>query len=227
MKGKLWTFLDIEKRLDYISERINCKFHTQEEMLNFYYALKKIPRDLKGCIIECGSFKGGSTAKFSVFAKELNRKLVVFDSFKGIPKNNELHYDGLFKTKIGGPFKEGSYSGTLDEVKRNIRKFGEIDICEFYEGWFEDTMPNFNEDIVAIYLDVDLVSSTKTCLKYLYPLLKPGGIVFSQDGHIPLIVEMLEDAKFWKEEIGFKKPKINGLRKTKVINFVKDGNKYE
>jgi|14BtaG_2_1085337.scaffolds.fasta_scaffold108431_2 hypothetical protein len=23
MKGKLWTFLDIEKRLDYISERIN------------------------------------------------------------------------------------------------------------------------------------------------------------------------------------------------------------
>ena len=213
--------MGMEEKIDFISSNVNCEHHTKDEMFNFYYALKNIPTGMEGCIVECGTIKGGSTAKFSLFAKELNRKLDVFDSFRGIPKNDEPHIHGLFGIYIGGPFKEGAFCGNLAEVKSNISKFGEIDVCEFHEGWFEDTMVNFDKPIVAIYLDVDLVSSTKTCLKYLYPLLQPGGIVFSQDAHIPLIVNLFEDDKFWNEELGTEKPIIHGLRKSKVINFTK------
>lgn len=211
------------EKTNLISSHVNCNHHTEVEMFNFYRALESLSSEVEGCIVECGAFKGGSTAKFSLFAEEVGRELVVFDSFEGIPKNDEPHRQGLFDIWIGGPFKEGSFCGTLEEVKANVRRFGsQKDICEFHKGWFEDTMPHFRRNIAAIYLDVDLVSSTKTCLKYLYPLLQPGGIVFSQDAHIPLIVELFESDEFWNEELGVRKPKINGLRETKVINFTKE-----
>ena len=105
-------------------------------------------------------------------------------------------------------FYEGNYHGTLEEVTENVSKFGNIEICQFIEGWFEDTLPNFSEPIVAIYLDVDLASSTKTCLKYLYPLLVPGGVLYSQDCHIPIVKNVFNDDDFWKQEVGYPKPHI-------------------
>lgn len=60
----------------------------------------------------------------------------------------------------------------IDISNKRIILFG---TGRFIKGWFEDTMPVFNERIIAAYIDVDLASSTKTCLKYLYPLLVPGG----------------------------------------------------
>ena len=81
---------------------------------------------------------------------------------------------------------KGKYCGSLEEVKNNIAKYGEIGVCHFIKGWFEETMSLFNKRIAAAYLDVDLASSTKTCLKYLYPLLVPGGVIISQDGDFPL-----------------------------------------
>jgi O-methyltransferase len=82
-------------------------------------------------------------------------------------------------------------------------------------------MPNFNEKILAAYIDVDLASSTKTCLKYLYPLLVPGGVICSQDGDFPLVIEALEDDSFWENELGINRPKIEGFKKRKIIKIRK------
>jgi O-methyltransferase len=145
--------------------------------------------------------------------------LIVFDSFKGIP-NDEPEQRNIF----GNPasFKKGDYCGTLDEVKRNVSRYGEIGCCRFVEGWFEETLPRFHEPISAIYLDVDLASSTRMCLKYLYPLLKPGRVLLSQDGHLPLVIAVFDDDSFWLNEIGCKKPKILGLNKSRLIRIVKE-----
>jgi O-methyltransferase len=145
---------------------------------------------------------------------------VVFDSFQGIPENDEPHDKNIF----GRPesFKAGSYWGTLDEVKRNVARFGRIDVCRFVPGWFEETLPGFHEPIAAMYLDVDLAASTRTCLKYLYPLLAAGGTLYSQDGHLPLVIEALSDADFWVNEVGCKPPRIEGLGQRKLIWTTKD-----
>jgi len=82
-------------------------------------------------------------------------------------------------------------------------------------------MPKFSKSIVAIYLDVDLASSTRTCLKYLYPLLVPGGVLYSQDGHLPLVIDVFKDDEFWKKEVSYPKPHIEGLGKKKLIKIVK------
>ncbi len=72
-----------------------------------------------------------------------------------------------------------------------------------------------------MYLDVDLVSSAKTCLKYLYPLLKEDGVLFSHDGIFPSIVNVFDNDQFWKDEAGVTKPPIIGLKKEKLIKIIK------
>jgi len=158
----------ILKQLSVISSNIQSP-HTQSEILSFIRTILTLPPDRKGCVVEAGSFKGSSTAKFSLAADIAGRTLVVFDSFEGFPANDEPPHKNIFGGDAG--YEKGDYFGTLEEVKSNVTKFGKIDRCLFVKGWFDNTMPYFKEPVAAIYLDVDLASSTRTCLKYLYPLL--------------------------------------------------------
>src|SRR6476661_6336498 len=60
--------LEILRQIYAISASIYCA-HTQDEMLSFIRTILTIPKDVKGCIVEAGCFKGGSTAKFSLAAE--------------------------------------------------------------------------------------------------------------------------------------------------------------
>ena len=78
-------------------------------------------------------------------------------------------------------------------------------------------MPNFNEVVVVGYLDVDLVSSTRDCLKYLFPLLAPNGVLFSQDAHLSGVRDLLQDDAFWRNEVNSGKPAVSGLGRKKMV----------
>lgn len=191
--------------------------HNPSHLLKFVVEILKIPKDLNGSIVEAGAFKGAGTSKISIFAHHVGRNLFVFDSFQGLPENNEQHAKSTQGHSIKGWFNTGNFAGSLDEVKRNVQKYGEILACEFLPGWFEETMPKFHEPIVLAYLDVDLASSTRTCLKYLYPLLQPGGAIFSQDGDFPLVIDVFKNKNFWEKEVGCEMPQIEGLGKKITI----------
>jgi O-methyltransferase len=198
--------------------------HTQEQMRDFATTVLRIPPGTPGVIVEAGCFKGGSTAKFSLAARAAGRTLVVFDSFEGIPPNEEDHGHNLFGQHTPH-FHAGSYAGGLQEVQANVAKWGAPEVCEYVPGWFENSMPGFDRPVAAAYVDVDLASSTRTCLRYLYPLLVPGGALYSHDGHLPLVQEVLTDDAFWRDELGVARPPIEGLgeRKLVVIRKPADG----
>lgn len=206
------------RRFYAISFRVDSP-HTQEEILSYVTTLLTLPQTVRGSVVEAGCYKGGSTAKFSLAAKAAHRRLIVFDSFEGLPENVELHDKNIFNRPAS--FKKGDYAGALEEVRSNVSTFGRLEVCEFIKGWFDNTMPSFREPLAEIYLDVDLASSTRTCLKYLYPLLQPGGVLYSQDGHLPLVLEVFDDAKFWENEVGCPKPIVEGLRTRKLLKIVK------
>lgn len=197
-----------------ISYHVRCE-HSQTEIIRFIRAILSIPSNQDGCVIEAGSFKGGSTAKFSLAARLANRELLVFDSFEGIPENSEPHDKNIFGGRVG--FFRGDYCGTLEEVKANVSRFGDIGVCRFVKGFFKDTMPHFDRPVAVAYLDVDLASSTRTCLKHLWPLLIPGGVIFSQDGHLPLVLDVFEDDRFWSGEVGVPKPTPMNVGTNKLI----------
>ena len=202
-----------------ISRFVDCP-HTQAEILAVATALLSMPTSSPGCVVEAGCFKGGSTAKLSLAAKLANRELVAFDSFEGLPKNDERH-----GTSIHGEtpnFSEGRYLGTLDEVKASVASHGDIARCQFIKGWFNETMPLFKQGVAVAFLDVDLASSTRTALANLYPLVVPGGCIFSQDGHLPLVIDVLKDDQFWRQEVQYPKPLMEGLGTQKLVRIRKD-----
>ena len=187
------------------------------EMIRVISAVLNTDPTVPGVIVEAGAYKGGSTAKISLVAAYAKRTLCVFDSFEGLPLNKEDHGKNIY----GGDayFPGGSYAGSLDEVKTAVSKYGDPNACTFVKGWFENTMTQFQEPVAVGYIDVDLVSSTKTCLTYLFPRLIKNGVLFSQDGHLPLIIRLLKDASFWKNEVKTEPPRMEGLGTTKLVEI--------
>ena len=200
-----------------ISDQIECP-HIQSEVIAFIRTILGLNEAVPGCVVEAGAFKGGSTAKFSLAARYAGRKLYVFDSFEGIPPNDEPHDKSI--TGFDVKFPAGSYRGGLDEVRSNLARCGAPEVCELVPGWFADTLPRFHEIVAAAYLDVDLASSTRTCIKHLYPLLSPGGALYSQDGHLPLVLDVFNDDALWRD-LGTVKPKIEGFGESKLLRVVK------
>lgn len=203
-----------------VRSHVECP-HNESHVLSFIVELFRLPREVEGVIVEAGCFKGGSTAKISLAASVLGREVVVFDSFEGLPDNNEPHDSSVLGHSIKGWFDGGNFAGALEEVSSNVERYGDIKPCRFVKGWFDETMPSFDQKICAAYLDVDLASSTRTCLKYLYPRLSPGGVLMSQDGDFPLVLDVFRDREFWENEVGFPMPAIEGLGTKKVLKIVK------
>ncbi len=203
-----------------VRANVECP-HNESHVLSFIVELFRLPRDLEGVVVEAGCYKGGSTAKLSLVASMLGRELVVFDSFEGLPPNDEPHDSSLLGHSIRGWFDPGKFAGALEEVRHNVETYGDIRLVRFVKGWFDDTMPGFDEPVAAAYLDVDLASSTRICLRHLYPRIVPGGVLMSQDGDFPLVLDVFRDREFWENEVGEPMPVIEGLGTKKILKIVK------
>lgn len=129
------------------------------------------PPEVEGAIMECGTWKGGSAANLSLVCRMTGRKLLVCDSFEGLPEKVE-------GDREAAGYEIGDYRGTLGEVKENIRKYGAIESCEFVEGWFKDTLPHLHQPILLAFLDVDYEASLETCVRYIWNNLTDKGYIF-------------------------------------------------
>ena len=74
----------IYKRLVRILRNVDSGTSIQV-LLTLIIQIFSIPPNKPGCIVECGCFKGASTAALSIAAYLTNRKLYVYDSFEGLP----------------------------------------------------------------------------------------------------------------------------------------------
>ena len=201
------------ERLVRTTNAVRC-YHTQTEILAVIDAIFERAGRAGLTVIEAGAGKGASTAKLSLATERAGGRLIVFDSFRGLPKNEERH-----ERLDGSPvvFFGGAFPGRLPAVRRVVERFGAPRVCELRKGWFEETMPGFAEPFDVALLDVDLLSSTRTCVKHLYPRLRPGGVMFTQDGHLRAVVELLRSERFWRDEVGCEPPRIDGLGERKML----------
>jgi hypothetical protein len=117
-------------------------------------------------VLECGVFKGGSTCCLSWACDRLGLKLIAADTFDGLP-DSSLYY------------KKGDFKGTLDEVKENLAQYGKLSAVTFMKGLFEDTLKDLTDELMLIFLDVDLRDSVISALTCAYPRLIEGGVLFS------------------------------------------------
>lgn len=205
-----WERLALVGRFLAVTQNVRG-YHTLAEMLEVAGAILARERPV---VVEAGCGKGSSTAKLSLAVRRAGGVLHVFDSFRGLPENAERHQNLDGREVV---FRAGAFRGSLGSVERTVARHGAPEVCRFHKGWFADTLPGFCELVDVALLDVDLVASTRTCLRHLVPLLAPDGVLFSQDGHLRATHELVADESFWRDEVGVAPPRIDGLWRDKLV----------
>jgi hypothetical protein len=168
----------------------------------------KLPpaHELPGDIIECGCWKGASTASLSLACHMVGRRLIVCDSFAGLPDSEEDVVRNYPHIGVYGYYQEGMYEGKLDEVKENIDRYGNLSVCDFKVGLFGDTLPSHDRSIVFAFFDVDLTSSMRDCIRFIWPLLVDGGMIYTDDSCDMEVVRVWFDDTWWIETVGERAP---------------------
>jgi O-methyltransferase len=164
--------------------------------------LLEIPPSVKGVVVECGCWLGGTTTNLSVICDLVGRDLVVYDSFEGLP------------APVAGddmkPEVKGSFRGDLEVVQQNVRDHGVIERCTFRKGWFSDTLSHHTEPIVLCFVDVDLKSSMHDCLVNLWPHLTPKGYVFFDEYTHLYNCALFFSERFWRDYLDTTPPGLMG-----------------
>jgi Macrocin-O-methyltransferase (TylF) len=169
--------------------------------------------ECEGDLVECGCCAGASTAKLSLLAASVGRRLLVFDSFAGLPIAGEGEArDHDLRRAHSARWRPGLYARGLELVRENIARYGKPDVCHFHPGWFADTLTgaNLERPIALAFTDVDLVSSLRDCLTALWPRLADGGVLFSHDVTFLKVLRLFSDVRFWLETLDSTPPILFG-----------------
>ena len=206
----LWQKLKLGIRMKRNTRNITTGTHPFEHLLMATQILK-LPKGSDGCIVECGTFKGGSAANLSLISAICGRELEIFDSFEGLPEPTDVDREHvLISGEKVHSYNKGAWCGTLPEVKENISKFGDVEVCKFNVGYFESSLPSFNRKCVLAFVDVDLVASLLTCLKYLWPLLEDGSYLFVHEATHQEIAAIFFDKTWWHTNLNADAPGLVG-----------------
>lgn len=157
----------------------------------------------RGLIVECGTWKGGAAANLSLVCRLTGRTLRIYDSFEGLP-------EGRPGDREARHYRKGDYCGTLDEVKRNIQRYGALECCEFVPGWFSDTLPQLNEAVLLAFLDVDLEDSLDTCVRHIWPHLTDRGHLFIDEFVGLDYCALFYSEKYWRTHFDRTPPGLIG-----------------
>jgi hypothetical protein len=119
-----------------------------------------------GGILECGAFKGSSTACLSWVCSQLGLPLYCADSFEGLPAD-EGHYG------------TGDFRGSLAEVSHNVSAYGRPECVHYIAGWYSDSLKGFEPELSLLWVDVDLQQSVVDLMENVFPRLNRNGVIFS------------------------------------------------
>lgn len=149
--------------------------------------LFEIPKSVLGVVVECGCWNGGSTTNLSIISKIAGRSLIIYDSFEGLPD-----------AEVGDHYAaKGDYAGSMQTVTSNVSKYGEIGVCEFRKGWFDQTLQNHVEPIVLICADVDFQASLHDVVVNLWHHLFDQGYFFIDEYMLLYYCGLFWSESFW------------------------------
>lgn len=191
-----------------------------------------IELDVPGDFCECGVYAGAQSAAMaraitdswnedetrSLYCFSEMKRVHLFDSFQGFPPLGE--HDTDLKA---ASTRAGNSACSRGDVETNMRNWGiPSELLVYHEGWFEDTMPHCYDapaalimaadpntaikSIAVLRLDADLYESTRVCLKYLYPLVSPGGWVVIDDWNLNGCRKAVDEVAQSAAPIYFRRP---------------------
>lgn len=137
-----------------------------------------------GCIIECGTWRGGMAAGLATIGGPA-RDYHFFDSFAGLPPATAE--DGAYAREAqasrDGRLYFDNNTAALDEFMATLASLGlPAKRLHVHKGFFADTLPAVAVPPVAVLrLDADWYDSTLLCLEKFWDRLLPGALVLIDD----------------------------------------------
>jgi O-methyltransferase len=139
-----------------------------------------------GCVIECGTWRGGMAAGLATIGGNA-RDYHFFDSFAGLPPAGAE--DGAFARRAqqsrDGALYFDNNTASRDEFMAAItRAHLPPERLHVHQGLFADTFPTVEVAPVAVLrLDADWYDSTLQCLEKFWDRMLPRGLVLIDDYH--------------------------------------------
>lgn len=156
-----------------------------------------IDNQIQGKVAEVGVFRG-------TFAKLINekfddRELFLFDTFSGFDEeevNGEIQLGRCDET-----FKDTYKRTSEDEV---LSKLKYPQKCTIFKGLFPDTVTEEvkKSEFAFVSLDVDLEESTYQGIRFFYPRIVRGGILYIHDYNSSHLSGVKKAVKKYEEENG-------------------------
>ena len=149
-----------------------------------------VNNNIKGDIVECGVWKGGSIMVIALTLiknKKKDKNIFLYDTFTGMTDPTKDDYLFSDKSKFAKELlKNDDYLkciSSISEVKKNVfktnypkKKF------KFIIGDVKDTLKKkIPKNISLLRLDTDWYESTKEELTVLFPRLSKGGVLIIDD----------------------------------------------
>lgn len=167
---------------NYVQEKTQMKHSDNPLRRMRHYTLVQLFRNstnIKGDVVECGTFRGLSAYQFSqeIQKKNLHKSFHIFDSFEGL---SEISSDDRAEnTKINDEQLRKQFSYDESLVRQNLSSF---DFVNFYKGWIPERFKEVeNNSFSFVHIDVDLYQPIKDSFEFFYPRLNKGGIMVFDD----------------------------------------------
>lgn len=145
--------------------------------------IAKSVSSVQGCIVECGTWRGGMIAGISAaYANE--RECFLYDSFEGLPPASINDGDAAlnWQQDVNSPYYYDNCKAELAYAESAMKLSGATNY-HIIKGWFNETLPRFdrNKKIAVLRLDGDWYDSTMDCLVNLYDCVEEGGVIIIDD----------------------------------------------
>ncbi len=199
------------------SQSIQLHFHgIQEHLLEVFKKLYlgvhyTTGADVEGDIAEFGTMSGMTARILSKGLLDLDvygsvqKRLHLFDSFKGFPDTN-TRVDVDSPHVKAGVWREGSCRGvSVDQLAAICTQFVSRDRVEIYDGWFSETMPKIaaGTKFALMHIDCDLYQSTIDVLDYAFEhgMVSEGAAIFFDDWNCNRANPEFGERKAWEEMV--------------------------
>ncbi len=173
---KPYNWLEAKKKKQIPKKLLKLErtFKDRNRFYTIWFEINRIKSGkIEGNLAEVGVYKG-ETAKIIHHALP-ERKLYLFDSFSGLPKQ-------VIREDCDGTVRPQTVNFGSTSKKEVITYIKGNDNIEIREGIFPETATDLNKETFAfVHLDADLYQSTLDGLHLFYPLLAPGGSILIHD----------------------------------------------
>lgn len=125
---------------------------------------------LEGEVAEMGVYKGSTAFIIASYMKDSPKDFLLFDTFEGTPEHS----------KEDNVKRHGFYADTsLSEVKAFLSDFNNV---HYFPGFIPQVFQNLQKKEYAfVHIHLNLYTSTKNALEYIFDKLTLGGIILIED----------------------------------------------